>query len=875
MKIIVILSALTAVTLVSAGKFHLSTTGQGQSDTLPNAYIIEYHDNVSRSNAHANLKKHAIDYKVRNEYGIFNGAAISVKSSHGGAALAAVPGVKNVWPIHLYSHPKITPAKFNGTSTESMNVHHMTGVDAVHKKLKLTGKGVKVGIIDTGIDYKHPAFAAPGATEGCFARYGKNCRVKHGWDFVGDAYTSLNTPVPDADPMDCNGHGTHVAGIVGGNEMNIKTSPKPIIPWIGVAPEVTFGAYRIFGCEGRTGTDIILAAMEMAFNDGMDIINMSLYGGPAFKNNPMAILGEKLIAHGMNIAGCAGNDGAQGVSMIADTALGDSATSVASFDNAYGSHFTVSYAGGKYPYNPSVAWGNSRLIDLPATAMLFPLFDKAGVLQDGCDVAAYTGLDVKGKVVLLSGDLTRCGSVGRGNIAKGLGVAGILAVSTPFGMTLLSGVADLPMASLEARGGEAIIAAYKKNPKNVLGWSKTVSTVIVDGGGAPADMSSYGVDGDLRSKPDIGGPGGNIYSAYPRAKGSYALLSGTSMATPYYAGAQALYYQLTKTKPSGIDVRRVFKNTATISKNWGSKTYASVAKQGAGLINVWNALTTSALVSPDHIDLLDSVNLRKIQQITIKNVGRKTETYTLSHSPADALNSYTKGNVFPHPRPVIEADYALVSFSANKVKIPAGKSVKITVTFAEPKVGNAAQFPLYSGFVVATPATEGSPSVHVPYIGLKGDVSKMPIMDTDLGFPSLAVTQANGTVINVPTSNFVFNFKTAAPTIIVRYGSHSPDGTIRVIDATTKKFLGYVFTAWWGAAFGPTGRNANLDANGKYDARQYAWRGEVWAAVNATAPVQLGPGSYNIVVANQKKLTKGAYPADYEVFDLGTVEVSV
>lgn len=271
MKIIVILSALTVVTLVSAGKFHLSTTGQGQSDTLPNAYIIEYHDNVSRSNAHANLKKHAIDYKVRNEYGIFNGAAISVKSSHGGAALAAVPGVKNVWPIHLYSHPNIKPAKYNGTSTESMNVHHMTGVDAVHKKLKLTGKGVKVGIIDTGIDYKHPAFAAPGATEGCFARYGKNCRVKHGWDFVGDAYTSLNTPVPDADPMDCNGHGTHVAGIVGGNEMNIKTSPKPIIPWIGVAPEVTFGAYRIFGCEGRTGTDIILAAMEMAFNDGMDV----------------------------------------------------------------------------------------------------------------------------------------------------------------------------------------------------------------------------------------------------------------------------------------------------------------------------------------------------------------------------------------------------------------------------------------------------------------------------------------------------------------------------------------------------------------------------------------------------------------------------
>ncbi|KAG0296529.1 hypothetical protein BGZ96_009232 [Linnemannia gamsii] len=111
MKITAILSALAAATLVSAGKFHLSTTGQGQSDILPNAYIIEYHEGVSRSNARANLKKHAIDYKIRNEYGIFNGAAISVKSNHGGPTLATVPGVKNVWPVHLYSHPTITPTK--------------------------------------------------------------------------------------------------------------------------------------------------------------------------------------------------------------------------------------------------------------------------------------------------------------------------------------------------------------------------------------------------------------------------------------------------------------------------------------------------------------------------------------------------------------------------------------------------------------------------------------------------------------------------------------------------------------------------------------------------------------------------------------------
>ena len=109
----------------------------------------------------------------------------------------------------------------------------------------------------------------------------------------------------------------------------------------------------------------------------------------------------------------------------------------------------------------------------------------------------------------------------------------------------------LPIASIENRAGQAILAAYKKNPKNVLTWAKGPSNVKVEGGGAPAEMSSYGLDGDLRSKPDIGAPGGNIYGAYPRAKGSYALLSGTSMATPYYVGSQAMYYEKTKTKPSG------------------------------------------------------------------------------------------------------------------------------------------------------------------------------------------------------------------------------------------------------------------------------------------------------------------------------------
>jgi hypothetical protein len=415
--------------------------------------------------------------------------------------------------------------------------------------------------------------------------------------------------------------------------------------------------------------------------------------------------------------------------------------------------------------------------------------------------------------------------------------------------------------------GEALLAAYKKNAANTISWSKNPSDVMIEGGGTVSDFSSYGLDGDLRSKPDIGGPGGNILSTYPLAKSGYAVLSGTSMSSPYVAGSQALFYEGKKNGPRGLETRKIFKNTATLTKPWKGKNLVSAAKQGAGLINVMNALSTSATITPDHIDLLDTVNFRKTQKITIKNFGKKTETYTLSHTAAEALNSYYDGKGYPNPAIKFEEDFATVAFSQSKVKIPAGKSATITLTFAEPKAGDAKQFPIYSGYVIATPATEGSVAVHIPYTGLKGDVSQVPMMDVQRGYPKLSKV-VGSSIVPVPAGK-TWDFSRETAVVLYRLGSHSPDFSASVYD-DKNTFKGYLATTN-GPAYGFAGRQKNIK-DGQIVQAGYVWDGEVFASKNSTAPVALPSGTYSIVVAAQKKFTKGAYPADFEVYTIPNVK---
>ena len=154
-------------------------------------------------------------------------------------------------------------------------------------------------------------------------------------------------PVPDPNPDDCGGHGSHVSGIVGGNGGGIR----------GVAPGVTFGAYRVFGCNGSTSSDIIVEALERAYADGMQVVNQSLGSGRQWPQYPTAQATSRLAAKGVVMVASIGNNGPGGSSPDALFAagapgVGANVIGVASYDNAQQS-FTVN----DLPYGFNTATG--------------------------------------------------------------------------------------------------------------------------------------------------------------------------------------------------------------------------------------------------------------------------------------------------------------------------------------------------------------------------------------------------------------------------------------------------------------------------------------------------------------------------------------
>ncbi len=151
----------------------------------------------------------------------------------------------------------------------------------------------------------------------------------------------------------------------------LLVSSAPMTPLLvtGVAPDVTFGAYRVFGCEGSTESDIMLAAMERALADGMDVLNMSIGSAFQWPQYPTAVASDRLVNKGMVVVASIGNSGTNGLYAAGAPGLGQKVIGVASFDNTdvVLPVFTIS------PDNTKVGFTVAAAAPNPPTSGTFPM----------------------------------------------------------------------------------------------------------------------------------------------------------------------------------------------------------------------------------------------------------------------------------------------------------------------------------------------------------------------------------------------------------------------------------------------------------------------------------------------------------------------
>ncbi|KAK1656725.1 peptidase S8/S53 domain-containing protein, partial [Colletotrichum godetiae] len=348
--------AATALITPSLAAFHPGTAVKAKP-AVNAGFIIELEPDASingreiREDAHSAFHRRAegvLDYSVRHEFknaDYFYGLSINAKDSIDVDTLLALPQVKKVWPNRYYDRPEPVGSSrgsktanpsvpvgvqsiqlrdaarvvtINGTS-DVLSSLKMTGADQVHAQ-GLTGKDIKIGFLDTGVDWRHPALGGG---------FGEGFKVAGGYDFVGDDFVGWNDPVPDDDPLTTcleGGHGTHVAGILAAKD------PQGVGFGIsGVAPDASLYAYRVISCSGGATDDILMQGFERAASDGVDLISMSIGATTIWEDgSPYIPILSKIQSQGIGIVIAAGNEGDTGLYVSSAPAQDPSAISVGS-----------------------------------------------------------------------------------------------------------------------------------------------------------------------------------------------------------------------------------------------------------------------------------------------------------------------------------------------------------------------------------------------------------------------------------------------------------------------------------------------------------------------------------------------------------------
>ncbi|KAK8022023.1 hypothetical protein PG993_012790 [Apiospora rasikravindrae] len=736
MRISGVFCALFAVVRVTAKTAANASAPAASANLVHGSYIVELEANESLVDFYNALSsEHGIKTEERMSMGrsskIFNGASFKVLDSAGHDSpklmdlIAAKPAVKSIWPVRTVTldagkteEPK-TKSPSPGSqkrqesrtddnddsSPDTFMPHLMTQIDRLHA-LNITGKGFRIAMMDSGVDYTHPALG------GCF---GPGCLVEHGWDFVGDAPRG-GEPEPDADPYDgCFGHGTHVAGSIAAQASSNKYG------FSGAAPGAKLWSYRCWNCAGVGSNEILVASFLRAFEDGADIIQCSngIEDFAGWADEPWALVASRIAQTGVPVIVSGGNSGGRGMFSPSTPASGLGVVSVAAVQNQNDPIFV---SGGSYTTNEVDQNNDNKSAEnaytffagtpYPAMALTLPLWSVGNdteSVSDACSPLPDDTPDLSDKLVLLravpDARASNCypPDQGRNIQAKGGkymayyaysntswdeqfiyadGIEGVISVAPHQGAAWLE---------MLGRGVQVNVSIPDKNStKEVL-----VELEDHETGGFAADFTSWGPNWELEPKPQVASPGGRILSTYLTAMGSYRVMSGTSMgklqssailsfrqdesadvvqkiASPLVAGLIALMGEARGGKLDSKLFRRILSTTSKPLPWFDGKTktkadiLAPVQQVGSGLVQAYDAVFAQTLFDVDSLRLNDTDHFVANHTFTIENAGAEEATYEIGHMKA--LSMYAKvstlsGDVLAgYPNPTVDS-WAELTFS--------------------------------------------------------------------------------------------------------------------------------------------------------------------------------------------------------------------
>ncbi|KAJ5479059.1 hypothetical protein N7530_004568 [Penicillium desertorum] len=721
----------------------------GHGDPIAQKYIVEFADAETSSTSFlSTLNEHGIHASLNHDlsFALFHGGSFTLLDSDQNEAaivkrISSWSGVKKVSPVRELHQPKrevssvahgapirrsVAPYGLRRRSADHGDndfPHIMSGVDKLRQEGYL-GSGIRVAVVDSGIDYKHPALG------GCF---GKGCLVEFGFNFLENT----------TDPWEGHsGHGTHVSGL-------IAAQPNPY-GFTGVAPNVTLGHYKILGTRVvKTGTDLVSASFKKAFEDGADIISASFGTYKGWSDEPWGQLVQKLAESGVPSFIASGNDGSYGLFLASNGIDNSAGIGIGSVNNKYsplllnGATYSTANTTGEF------GWQLAGTSDFKnGTYALYPSSLNASVVGDFCEPWTGNNANLSDKIVLIryggcrsSQKQTNAIKAGAKNILFYNNEAGTyeLPVQDPglTGLGMVSAQTGAKWVNLVQSG--ARVNLHMTSDK----FSKTIfiNETNAQSGGQLSGFSQWGPSNELLPVTAVSGIGGFMLSTWPVLEGSYAIESGTSMATPYVAGCVALLMEARgKGNVTPAEIKALLSTTAKPNVFHdgvtGSPFLGSVAQQGGGLLDAYKLVHTTTTFNVSTIAFNDTEHIAPAY-IRINNTASSPRVYTVGHVGAATVYALSDNSTIPQKNKLGHfvdriTDAASLRFSTSSISIAAGSSAVIKVTATPPKGLISRRIPVYSGYITFN-GTSVDDSFSVPYLGVATAMRNVTILDTTEG----------------------------------------------------------------------------------------------------------------------------------------------